>query len=1106
MTLISIRERGITSSGPVVAIDGQEYPIPKIASPFDEGAEAQLEWYFEEHLRFPFTHQVRAQEAATSIGHYGETLFEQIFGDRRAYGRYQTALQSGIASFAFEIVGSLEFQRLHWEALKDPDLPQPFALHAPFVRRNLMPRIVNANVQLSPTINVLVVTARPGAGRDVGYRTISLPLVAALRQAGMPVTVNILRPGSYAALVAHLEAMQDNQGAGYYHVIHFDVHGALLTFSQFDALEKKLETSRYTFQPQRYGRGKLAPYPGVKAFLFLESGAPGLADPVEATELAQLLLTHQIPIAILNACQSGKQVGATETSLGSQLMSAGMQMVLAMSYTMTVSAAVIMMARLYQQLFQSGDLVTTILDVRLELYNRKTRQAYYNQTVELEDWLLPVVYQNQPQILTTRPFTEAEQKVYYERQATRYREPHVTYGFVGRDLDILHIEQRLLRQENGRDQNLLLVRGMGGAGKSTLLHHLAAWWQTTELVDRVFYFGYDERAYTLHQLLDAIGHQLLNRTIPAGAVVSREFAAFQAMQPRVQATLLAQKLRSERHLLILDNLESITGSNLAILNTLPPADQRALHGFLRELAGGKTLVLLGSRGPESWLAPGTFDTNVYELPGLDPEAASTLADRVLARNNAIGYRTDPAMQQDLQRLITLLDGHPLALEVVLANLAKQTPAQVLAALQSGDVTLDPAYNTNYEPRTQSILASINYAHSNLAPDSQQLLLCLAPFTGVINREWLSQYTAQLSNQPALVHLPFDRWNGVVDEAMNWGLLTPDTQLPMYLRVQPSLPYFLRTRLQGQDDTRNAIDQAFCKHCNELGNALHDLLQSNDAHQRQLGTILVKYEYENLYRSINLALQNHLPFYGSYLPLHSYLNITQDPQRVLNITQTILGAQEQYSTEQLAGDVGRDFYLVYIHLATAYQNLREYSLARAVYEQSFQILENLQAVTNEARANYRAVMYHQLGIVAQEQRQWAQAERYYQEALALKIEFNDRYSQANTYHQLGMVAQEQREWVQAEAFYQHALSLYIEFDERYSQAHVYHSLGRVAQAEHQWAEAEAHYQQALALKIEYNDRYSQANTYHSLGRLAQEQRQWAEAEAHYQQALLIWAIC
>ena len=46
-------------------------------------------------------------------------------------------------------------------------------------------------------------------------------------------------------------------------------------------------------------------------------------------------------------------------------------------------------------------------------------------------------------------------------------------------------------------RNLLLVHGMGGSGKTTLLHHLGHWWQTTGLVDQVFYFGYDQKAWLL---------------------------------------------------------------------------------------------------------------------------------------------------------------------------------------------------------------------------------------------------------------------------------------------------------------------------------------------------------------------------------------------------------------------------------------------------------------------------------------------------------------------------------------------------------------------------------------------------------------------------------
>ena len=184
-------------------------------------------------------------------------------------------------------------------------------------------------------------------------------------------------------------------------------------------------------------------------------------------------------------------------------------------------------------------------------------------------------------------------------------------------------------------------------------------------------------------------------------------------------------LRARRHLLILDNLESITGAHLAIQHTLPPEEQHALRRFLTDLAGGRTLVLLGSRGSEDWLAQGTFGDNRYELGGLDPEAASILADRILERNNATKYR----QKTELLELLKVLDGFPLALEVVLANLARKTPAEVLAALQVGDTV---SLNTgDSEKRTENILRCIDYSHSNLSPEAQQLLLCLAPFTSVL---------------------------------------------------------------------------------------------------------------------------------------------------------------------------------------------------------------------------------------------------------------------------------------------------------------------------------------------------------------------------------------
>ena len=118
MAVIRIREISGSPDGSsaVVSFDhGEEYSIT-IKDPFSEADEQQLEWYFEEHLRFPFTRKVQAKAAADSIITYGETLFEQVFADRKAYVAYEKILEAGLNTLQIEIAGSPQFHALHWGA------------------------------------------------------------------------------------------------------------------------------------------------------------------------------------------------------------------------------------------------------------------------------------------------------------------------------------------------------------------------------------------------------------------------------------------------------------------------------------------------------------------------------------------------------------------------------------------------------------------------------------------------------------------------------------------------------------------------------------------------------------------------------------------------------------------------------------------------------------------------------------------------------------------------------------------------------------------------------------------------------------------------------
>jgi hypothetical protein len=283
-------------------------------------------------------------------------------------------------------------------------------------------------------------------------------------------------------------------------------------------------------------------------------------------------------------------------------------------------------------LLQHNNLLAAFGKARVALHHEKTRRASFNQEIRLEDWLLPIVYQPQGDVPTTLPLREmtlTEQAAWLAGGVDRYHAPEPQYGFVGRDVDILQIETRVLSTSEAKRRNLLLVQGMGGAGKTTLVHHLGWWWQTTGLVDEVFYFGDDEKAHTRDQIVDHIARQLFNQAVPPGMAVSPAFAQFQALLPAARQTLLATRLRAERHLLILDHPESVTDASLGLPHTLAAEDQTLVRGLLTDLFDGETVVLLGSSAREAWLTEAPSAplrvTDVNKLPGLDDEAVSTLA-------------------------------------------------------------------------------------------------------------------------------------------------------------------------------------------------------------------------------------------------------------------------------------------------------------------------------------------------------------------------------------------------------------------------------------------------------------------------------------------------
>jgi tetratricopeptide (TPR) repeat protein len=424
----------------------------------------------------------------------------------------------------------------------------------------------------------------------------------------------------------------------------------------------------------------------------------------------------------------------------------------------------------------------------------------------------------------------------------------------------------------------------------------------------------------------------------------------------------------------------------------------------------------------------------------------------------------------------------------------------LGALRLADVGLDGVG----QDKTTSILKCVEYSHSNLSESAQQLLLCLAPFSGFIWRDGIPLYAEELKKLEPFKDYDFAGFDDAIQEAINWGLLSPiDDSNDSLLSIQPVFPYFLQVRLnESTVEIQEALQEGFKSHYCNLADSYDQMLQSKDPQEKKWGIFLCRLEYENLYATLQTCLKKHESFTDAFYCLYTYFVAINDKQGRLKISEAISEALETYPTELIQGKLEYEAMNALHYLANAYLQTKQLDQAKHIYHKELETIAALKSIDTKQKGMFIAHTYHQLGRVAEELREWDDARHNYHQALAIKVEFGDRYSQACTYGQLGRVAEELREWDDARHNLHQALTIYVEFGDQYSQAIAHHQLGRVAEELREWDNARHHYHQALAISMELGDRYEQASTYHQLGRVAEELREWDDARHNYHQALAI----
>lgn len=674
--LIQIREINQTESGNFkleLTFDRNQTFQVELINPHTANVEENFEWYFEEYINEPYIAETRIQREKQRLIDYGIGLFENLFKDREAYSLYKKGLdENGFEGLTFEFLSlekSIDFQSVMWESLRDPNFKEEplIAKGALFYRKSLKPIKLEARVKEHAAINLLIVTARPSEDNDVDYRTIQRPIVDIIENNNVRVNPYILRPGTFKALSDHLEHV----GSGFYHMIHFDLHGAVMEYAELKK-ERKKEKIRFSYQtfgksPQtfqiRYDRPDLKEFEGKKAFLFFETEQKGLAEPAAADEIAKLIRDARIPVCILNACQSAKQEGtSSETSLAKFLQDEGVNLVLAMRYSVSVSAATNLMSRFYRELFNNRPIGQAISFARSFLHKDKTRQANLGYSIDLEDWVLPVIYQREEVAFQLRERTKSEKKLNYQKKAKLPRLVPPRFGFIGRDLDILKVEKLLQDSVNH-----LLIRGMLGIGKSAFLKYLAKWWVTTNFrnIDNCIYLDATAMNLSLKNIVQTISDKVF---VDYKDGIDEDGVDYRKNE-------LLEQLKGKAYGIIIDNIFEFS--------------DEAVIDFLFDIKG-KSFVVYGSVNGEESLQPRTFKDSIYQLDGLDKDATYILAGKIIATDakKDIQKLVNGPYKFEFEQLLKLLAGFPSAMEMILPFLKKMNPKELLEAFQEGTLPIE----------------------------------------------------------------------------------------------------------------------------------------------------------------------------------------------------------------------------------------------------------------------------------------------------------------------------------------------------------------------------------------------------------------------------------
>jgi hypothetical protein len=228
-----------------VILNGEGVAQPmRISDPLTLEEHADCRWYLEQFAsQEPFNSE-KATKVAGCIDQYAKVLLSQLNLDavfQHSEPTNRSLLIDICDSPNNNAIDELSIHNLYWELLEQPQLWK--GRFAKVTVRRCIPTYDkdSSALKVQPdadgqfVLNVLLVIARNAKINPAVYQdaepfvalNVLLGIQKTMERESNPLKIklHIVRPGTYEAFKQHLESTKRERGPGYYHLVHFDLHG-----------------------------------------------------------------------------------------------------------------------------------------------------------------------------------------------------------------------------------------------------------------------------------------------------------------------------------------------------------------------------------------------------------------------------------------------------------------------------------------------------------------------------------------------------------------------------------------------------------------------------------------------------------------------------------------------------------------------------------------------------------------------------------------------------------------------------------------------------------------------------------------------------------------